>query len=153
MSFASSCQTYEEFPCLKSFGEVANHVESIARYLKSKVADRRGFILDMRDVVTMPLADEVFIQVLKYPFGCMGKIALVDLGENRSFCSLYERLVRTRGYQARCFTDLEMANRWLLNDDIPSKDRRTRYAFLTQGLMALTHCLSSLHLLHAANSR
>lgn len=149
MSLKMNCETQEKLTYFKIVGEGAN-LDSIARYVRAEVADRHGFVVDIRAVTTRPRADKVFIHVLKYPPGCSRKIALIDLNTNHSFCSLYEQLARTRGYRARCFADLEMANRWVLNDDAPSQARCNRWGFLEHGLTFLGHSLNPMRLLHAA---
>lgn len=153
MGRKSSCETYEKLTYFKIVGEAANHLDGIARYVRAKLAARQGFVLDIRAVTTCPRADKVFIHVLKYPPGCLRKIAVVGLSENRTFCSLYETLVRTRGYRARCFCDVEMANQWVLNDDAPVQGSSRRLGWLSHTLAIVRHSLNPMRLLHATTSR
>jgi hypothetical protein len=152
MSFRIACQAHEMGPCFEVFGEVANHLDSIARYVRAKATDRQAVLLDIRAVTTRPSADKVFIHVLKYPSVCLRKIALVDLTENRRFCSLYEQLVRTRGYQVRFFGDVEKANEWLSGDDTSSKASRNRFGVLSQALTALRQSLNPMRIVHATTT-
>ena len=151
MSFRISCRTQQTVPCFEVSGEAANHLDSIVRYVKAKALGRQGFVLDIRAVTKRPPAGSLFIHVLKYTPGFSRKIALVDVEENSAFCSLYERLVRTRGYRVRIFDNVQMANEWLLRDDAPCKTRGARLDFV-QGLRFLRHSLNPMRLLHAATS-
>lgn len=148
MSFRISCETREKITYFKIVGEAANHLDSIARYVRAKVADRRGFVVDIRSVTARPLADKVFIHVLKYPPGCLRKLALIDGNENRPFCALYQRLARTRGYQVRYFDDVDTANQWVSSDEPLAC--HGRWSFLGNGLTVLRHSLNPMRLLHAA---
>ena len=151
MSFRISCHTQQTVPCFEVSGEAAHHLDSMVRYVKAKAPGPQGFVLDMRAVTTRPLAGSLFIHVLKYAPGSSRKIALVDAEENSAFCSLYERLVRTRGYRVRVFDNLENANKWLLRDDAPCKAKGGRFGFI-HGLTLLRHSLNPMRLLHAATS-
>lgn len=151
MSFRISCHTQQTVPCFAVSGEAAHHLDSIVRYVKAKAPGRQGFVLDIRAVTTRPLAGSLFIHVLKYAPGFSRKIALVDVEENRAFCSLYERLVRTRGYRVHVFDNPEKANEWLLCDDVPCKTTGGRFEFL-HGLTLLRHSLNPMRLLHAETS-
>jgi len=148
MSFRISCQTHQRVPCFEVSGGAANHLESIVRFVQAQAVGSQAFVLDIRAVTTRPLADKLFIHVLKYPPGLLRKIAVVDRKENRAFCSLYERLVCTRGYQVRFFGDVERATEWLRGDDPPPKASRNRLAFF-QGLTLLRHVFNPIRLLHA----
>lgn len=152
MSFKISYQTSANIPRFEVFGEAANHLDSIARYVRAKVADQKGIVLDIRAMTTRPRADKVFIHVLKYPTVCLRKIALVDLNDNRWFCSLYERLAQKRGYRVRFFGDVEMANEWLLSDDAESKASQGCFGFLGQVVTILRHSAKPARLLDATIS-
>src|SRR5690348_7410684 len=147
MSFTITCDTHQAVPCFQVSGSAANHLDSIARYIKAKALGRQGFVLNIRGVTTRPLAGKLFIHVLKYPPGSFRKIALVDLDENRAFCSLYEHLARTRGYQVCSFGDMDMANEWLLCGEAPPNVTRRRID-LIHGLALLRHSLNPMRLLH-----
>ena len=152
MSFKIACLTHEKATCFQVFGGIANHLDSIALYVMAKAAGRRGVVLDIRAVTTRPGADKVFIHVLKYPTVCFRKIALVDVKENRRYWSLYERLVRTRGYQVRFFGDIEMASEWLSGDDATLNASHSRFSFASQVLTVLRQILNSTRPLHATST-
>ena len=152
MALRISFHTHEKIPCFKVFGELANHLDSIARYVGNSVSSPQGFVLDIRAVTARPLADKVFIHVLKYPPGLACKFALVDLKENLRFCSLYERLAGTRGYRVRHFASIEMAYRWLLSEGVPPKASHSRFNFLTHGLTLVRRSLNPAHQLHARST-
>ena len=154
MNFKIACQTHEKITSFEVFGPAANHLDSIARYVRAKVTGPQGVVLDIRAVTTRPAADKVFIHILKYPATiCLRKIALVDLNENRRFGSLYERLVRTRGYQARLFSDIAMANEWLLSDDATSKANRSRLGSLIHVPRVLRRSLNPIRSWHNSFSK
>lgn len=116
------------------------------------MADQQGIVLDIRAVTTRPRADKIFIHVLKYPTVCLRKIALVDLNENRWFYSLYERLVRKRGYQVRFFAEIQAANEWVLSNAAISKANPSVFGFFTHVVAVLRHTVNPMRLLHGTTT-
>lgn len=149
MSFKIACQANEKAPCFEVSGEIANHLDSIGRYISAKADDRHGVVLDIRPVTIRPSADKLFIHVLKYPAVCSRKIALVDLTENRRFWSVYKQLVCTRGYQVHICGEVKTAIEWLLSDRPVSEANRSRIRFLTQLPAILLQSLNPMNLVHA----
>ena len=150
MSFRISWRPQQTAACFEVCGEIANHLDSIMRYVKTKAVGRPSLLLDIRGATKRPLADKLFIHVLKYPPGFRQRIALVDLKEHGAFCSLYARLVRSRGYQVRFFGDVDVANEWLRGGDLPPKASRSRV--FCQGLTLLRHSFNPIRLLHATTT-
>lgn len=150
MGFRIACQSVDRTPCFVVFGALSGHLDSLAKYVKAKAPRRSGVLIDIRGVTRRPGADKLFIHALKYPSTCCCNIALIDFQENRTVCLLFERLLQTRGYRVRFFSNEEAAWDWLLTGRVQSTTKGHFY-FARQILAKVKHRLNPMRLSHVAS--
>lgn len=150
MGFKIACQSIDRILCFEVFGALSGHLDSLAKYVKAKAACRNSVVIDIRGVTKRPGADGLFIHVLKYPSSCSCEIAVVDFQENRIFCLLFERLLRTRGYQICASSDEDTAKGWLLTGRALSTKEHLR--LVRQILAAVKNRLNPIRLTDVTSS-
>src|SRR5215472_11151746 len=115
MGYKISCERGDKVLSFEISGNIKNHLDAVALYVRAQLteAETDGVLVDIRKANGRPGVGKLFLHILKYPPTRRGRIALIDLEENHAFCSIYELLVRRRGYDIRSFLDFEAGRDWL----------------------------------------
>lgn len=115
MAYTVRFRLQENVLCFEFIGNISNHFDSIAKYVMYRMAECRtaNVLVDLRNAFGRPGPAKLFIHVLRYPCVHHIQCALVDLGRNHEFVSLYLKLVRHRGHTIRFFDNPEEGKAWL----------------------------------------
>jgi hypothetical protein len=115
MPYTVRFQLQENVLCFEFIGSISNHLDSIAKYVMYRIAEWKttNVLLDLRNAFGRPDPAKLFIHVLRYPCVHHIQCALVDLGQNHEFVSLYLKLVRHRGHTIRFFDNPDEGKAWL----------------------------------------
>jgi hypothetical protein len=118
MGYKISCQRGDKVLSFEISGDINNHFDVIALYVRAQLtqAETDGALVDIRKAKGRPSVGKLFLHILKYPPVRRGRVALIDLEANHTFCSAYELLARRRGYEIRSFPDSNVGRAWLLAD-------------------------------------
>lgn len=126
MGYKISCERGDKVLSFEISGDIKNHIDAIAIYVRAQLteAETDGALVDIRKANGRPGVGKLFLHILKYPPARKGRVALIDLEENHAFCSIYELLVRRRGYDIRSFLDSEAGRAWLGTNKTNTKKNR-----------------------------
>jgi hypothetical protein len=115
MAYTIQFQLQEDVLCFEIIGNLCNHLDSIAKYVVYRIAKSRtaNVLIDLRRAIERPGPAKLFIHVLRYPLAHHVQCALVDLGQNEEFVSLYLKLMRHRGHKIRFFANPDDGKAWL----------------------------------------
>jgi len=123
MGYKISCERGDKVLSFEISGNIKNHLDAVALYVRAQLteAETDGVLVDIRKANGRPGVGKLFLHILKYPPTRRGRVALIDLEENHAFCSIYELLVRRRGYEIRSFPDSEVGKAWLVSNKTTTK--------------------------------
>lgn len=126
MGYKISCERGDKVLSFEISGDIKNHIDAIALYVRAQLTEAQtdGALVDIRKAIGRPGVGKLFLHILKYPPTGTGRVALIDLEENHAFCSIYELLVRRRGYDIRSFLDFEAGRAWIVTNKTNTKKRQ-----------------------------
>jgi hypothetical protein len=128
MGYKISCERGDKVLSFEISGDISNHFDAIALYVRARMIQAKtdGTLVDIRKAKGRPSVGKLFLHILKYPPVRRGRVALIDLEENHTFCSAYELLARRRGYEIRSFPHSDVGSAWLLADRVNTEGKHVR---------------------------